>query len=100
MVAPATGRGAILRDFVDTFLAMLRSRYAECSLIELALIAGDDIDELVGAFQARRDGIIRRHVYRIEKREAGEDVAARTGLRQALERFSGEIDRITRLSRE
>jgi len=88
-----------LREFVDAFLADLRSRYAECSLIELALTVRDDNHELVGAFQARRDGIIRRHVYRIAKPESGDDAVARTNLRHALERFRGEIDRITRLPR-
>jgi hypothetical protein len=86
-----------LREFVDAFLADLRSRYAECSLIELALTVRDDIHELVGAFQARRDGIIRRHVYRIAM--AGDGAAFQTELRHALERFRGEIDRITRLPR-
>lgn len=89
-----------MREFVDAFLADLRSRYAECSLIELTLTVRDDIDELVGAFQARRDGIVRRHVYRIPKPHPVDGAAAQADLRRALERFRGEIDRITRLPRD
>jgi hypothetical protein len=87
-----------LQDFVDDFLVELRSRYAECSLIELAVAVGSDGHELVGAFQARRDGILRRHVYRIDG--TGDDAAAFAELEDVLERFRSEIDRNTRLPRE
>ena len=89
-----------MRDLVDTFLADLRLRYAECSNIDLALTAKDDIHELVGAFQARRDDVVRRHVYRIAKSTAGDDVAVRAELAHALERFRREMDLITRLPKK
>lgn len=89
-----------MREIVDAFLAELRARYAECSLIELALAARGDDHELVGAFQARRDGIIRRHVYRLAGAASENELAARSDLGQALDRFRTEIDRVTRLPRQ
>ena len=88
----------LLQDFVDDFLVELRSRYAECSLIELAVAVTSNGHELIGAFQARRDGIIRRHVYRIYG--TGSDAAVLAELKDVLERFRSEIDRNTRLPRE
>ena len=79
-----------MQEIVDAFLGDLRNRFAECSWIDLRLEIGEELMELVGEFLPNRDGVLRRHAYRLAPDEHAGDKAS---LSRALAQFEAEIQR-------
>lgn len=82
---------------IERFLTELRMRYAECHMIDLKLSRVNGEHRLVGVFQPRRDGVIRRHVYALGPAKAGDEHPPESALADALDRFEDEMHKATRI---
>lgn len=85
-----------MQETLGPFRDELRNRYAECTWIDLRLRTREGRREVVGEFVPNRDGVMRRHIYRLNAEEVG---GTDVPLTAVLARFEDEIRRHTRLER-
>ena len=85
-----------MRLIVDDFLAGLRTRFAECPAISRSLEGAPDSLRLVAAFEARVDGIARRHVFHLPRSPLHDADRQMRDLLGALQAFERAIEGITR----
>lgn len=85
-----------MNAIVDEFLAGLRARFAECPAISLSLEKAADGLRLIGEFETRVDGIVRRQVFHLPSSPPHDADRQRRHLLAALGAFEQLVERVTR----